>query len=301
MSTRPLVSTILLLALIPPPVHAQGIVYGISNGFGFPNDNRFYQIDPTNGNLANVMPVTMPGFTVVNCYGMSAQPGTGTLYAILRASIDAPIDRRLVTINPITGVATTVGNLADAFSNLAFRSNGTLIGVVGDGGAAAESLFAISTTDASKTFLFTLGNGADGETIAFHPNGLLYHSSGFNPAVFESVDIDTQQVTPIGSTSPEMFGMGYVPTTGQLLGSDFNSQLFSINLATGARTPIGAMGDQLGGGANRAIAFVPTAVPEPATVALVLGSALAVLSYGWRRHRLHQRQIEQELTPSISS
>ena len=56
-----------------------------------------------------------------------------------------------------------------------------------------------------------LGNGGDGETIAFHTNGLLYHSSGNSTAMFESVDVTTNAVTPLGTASGEMFAMGQSP------------------------------------------------------------------------------------------
>ena len=69
----------------------------------------------------------------------------------------------------------------------------------GDGGSPAETLYTVNTSNAALTLQFALGNGADGETIAFHGNGLMYHSSGNASAEFESVNVDTQVVTPIGT------------------------------------------------------------------------------------------------------
>src|SRR5205085_5851478 len=184
----------------------------------------------------------------------------GVLFAIVETT-SPTAGRHLVTVNPTTGVCTNIGTLTRQFACLAFRLNGVLYGVTGKNGADPKSLFTLNTTTAQESLLFALPNGGGGETIAFHPNGLLYHSSGGTPppAVFESVNVDTQVVTPISSTSdPECFSMGYFH--GQLFGSDYNSDLYSVDIATGVRTPVGAMADQLPqtpqNARNRGLAFV---------------------------------------------
>ena len=75
----------------------------------------------------------------------------------------------------------------------------TLWGVSGDGATTPESLFTINITDASITFQTTLGNGEDGEGIAYNPtDGLLYHTSGDvdGEQYFETVDPNTLAVGP---------------------------------------------------------------------------------------------------------
>ena len=130
--------------------------------------------------------------------------------------------------------------------------------VSGDGAATPETLFTVNTSTGALTQLFTLGNGEDGEVIAFHQNGLLYHSSGNFAAIFESVNVDTLAVTPIGTAAGEAFAMGYYPPTGQFLLSDIDSDLYSVDIATGARTFIGNIPTAE---RNRGLAFVliPTA------------------------------------------
>ena len=151
--------------------------------------------------------------------------------------------------------------LTNQISSLAFRIMGVLWAVSGDGGSPAETLYTVNTSTAALTLQFALGNGADGETIAFHGNGLMYHSSGNASAEFESVNVDTQVVIPIGTAVGEMFAMGYNPTNGQLYGSDIASDLFTIDIATGARTTIGFIN---GPDDNRGLAFVSTVCPSPA-------------------------------------
>ena len=174
-------------------------LYGISNGFGTAADNQIYQIDPATGTISNAHQVTLAGFTVGSSQAMAARPSDGVLFAVIQTTEPA---RRLVTINPNTGVATSIGVLTNQISSLAFRSTGTLWAVSGDGGSPAETLYTVNTSNAALTLQFALGNGADGETIAFHGNGLMYHSSGNASAMFESVNVDTQVVTPIGTASP---------------------------------------------------------------------------------------------------
>jgi hypothetical protein len=273
---RVIVAISFIVSVAASSAQAQ-VLYGISNGFGAPANNEIYQIDPSSGTISNSVPVTIAGGTVNSAQSLVAQPGTGVLFGVLGLAGEGG-NRRLVTINPTTGVATSIGSLGDAFSSLAFRSNGVLYGVTGDGATTPETLFTINTSTAAPTLQFALGNGADGETIAFHPNGLLYHSSGNGTALFESVNVDTQVVTPIGTAAGEMFAMGFHPVLGQLLGSDINSDLFSIDIATGARTLIGNINSL---DDNRGLAFVAP-VPEPASLALVSVGAVSLV---WRVRR----------------
>lgn len=239
------------------------ILYGISNGFGSAVDNQIYQINPADGAISNSVQVTVAGQVIGNSLAMAAHPTTGQLFAVLQYDGTASSARRLVTIDPATGIGTEIGNLGRAFASLAFRSNGTLYGVTGDGSAAnPETLYTINTANAAIALQFALGNGADGETIAFHPNGLLYHSSGNAAANFESINVDTQVVTPISVQVNEMFAMGFHPGLNQMLGSDIGGDLISIDVATGVRTLIGAGGTVL---SNRGLAVVP----EPTSIALV--------------------------------
>ena len=102
-------------------------------------------------------------------------------------------------IDPDTGLATSVGNTGDRFAAMAFAANGILYGVTGNGGSRPETLFSLSTTDATPTLLTALGGGGAGESLAFNPaNGLLYRMSGSN--VFQSIDPITLATTNIPLT-----------------------------------------------------------------------------------------------------
>jgi hypothetical protein len=263
---RPFIAGVIVAALgLAGQSLAAEVLYGCSNGFDSPADTKIYRINPDNGDLSDIQPLTLNGAGLTRALAMDAHPTTGVLYAVVTTG-SASNTRRLVTVNPSTGVCTDVGALSQNISSITFISPSTLLAVSGDGATPPETLYILSTADATATQLFALGNGADGETIAYHPpTGLLYHSSGNSAPLFESVHPLTRVVTPIGTSMPtgECFAMGWSRERGQMVQSDINSQLFTVDLATGARTLVGDMSDQLTGGAdNRAVVFVP--VPCPA-------------------------------------
>ncbi len=146
--------------------------------------------------------ITLAGEVVIGGSGLARHPQTETLFALLK--LEGTSFRRLVTLDEWTGVATDVGDTGNRFAGMAFASDGTLYAVTGDGGGVPESLFTLSTVDASSNLVRELGAGSDGETLAFNPDdGLLYHASGIgtpnnpNGEKFETVDPDTLIVTNV--------------------------------------------------------------------------------------------------------
>lgn len=138
----------------------------------------------------------------------------------------------------------------------------TLYGVTGDQIESKkpvnpEMLFIVSTTDASTTFVQSLGNGDDGESIAFNShNGLLYHWSGFdNGKIMETVNLNDQSITniPIDVTThepPDVFGSTYDPSSGEFLITDRKWDLIRVS-PEGKFSRIGPMKLE-----NRGLAFV---------------------------------------------
>src|SRR2546430_7641147 len=133
-------------------------LYGISNGTGIPENNLIYQIDPATGNLSNLVQVTLSGYTVGRVQSLVARPSDGVLFAVIQTREENG-PRRLVTINPTTGVCTNIGLLSEQIASLAFRASGTLYAASGSQGPDPKSLFTIDTATAQETFLFALANG----------------------------------------------------------------------------------------------------------------------------------------------
>jgi hypothetical protein len=102
------------------------------------DDDLLRTIDPTNGSTLSSVTITLSGKTIFGANGLATDPGTGVLWAILK--ISGQSGRQLVTIDPDTGVATSVGNTGDRFAGLAFDSSGRLFGVTGDGAGVRENL-----------------------------------------------------------------------------------------------------------------------------------------------------------------
>jgi hypothetical protein len=144
--------------------------------------------------------------------------------------------------------------LISCFAAAATGQTHPLIGVTGDGASIPESLFLLNQTNASGIFVMGLGNGADGETIAFNPDDdLLYHASGRlqGDRFWESVDVFGETVVSSGQfTGPEVsdenVAMVHDPATGRFLVCDLASNLFDTTLA-GAATQIGTLPDILKG------------------------------------------------------
>jgi hypothetical protein len=163
---------------------------------------RIYLVDATTFLVTNTITVTLPGFTVDGVLGLSYNPADGKYYAIIRVT-NGPSNRRLVTINPVTGVAALVGGLGDAFSSITFSPDGRLFGVTGDGASVPETLYEINPANASKTLKTALGAGGFGEIICFNPDdGNIYHWSGNSTQVFEKIDTSSFTVTDISMTGP---------------------------------------------------------------------------------------------------
>jgi len=136
-----------------------------------------------------------------------------------------------------------------------------LYGVIGDGGdecqgvpdeACAETLVLIDMTDASSTVVLALGNGADGEEIAYNPDdGLIYHASGYVQIlnvdrIMETIDLDTLNVTPVflsGDEYCEVSALTYAGS-GVFIAGDICEGLYSIT--SGVTSSIGGAEDPTG-------------------------------------------------------
>ena len=177
---------------------------------------------------------TMAGFTVSGYNAIAYDPTTSQYYVLVKAS---PGARRLGVINPATGVITDRGSLGDNFSSITFAPNGRLFGATGDGASVPEALYYINKTNAAKTFIRTMGNGADGEVICFNPvDANIYHWSGNGTVVYEKMDTITYTITPIGSYSVpigngEVFGALFDQVSGNFIVNDISSNVESWSTA----------------------------------------------------------------------
>ena len=172
-------------------------------------DDQLRVVNTTDGTTISNITITLAGQIVSKGNGLATDPTTGTLWAILDTDVGT---RRLVTLDPATGVATDIGDLGMNFAGLAFDTNGTLYGVTGDGADLSSALFTIDKTNASPTYVIGFRRGDGGEALALNSNdGLLYHASGdtgdFDPAtntgvIFESFNPAAVPTADIPITIP---------------------------------------------------------------------------------------------------
>jgi hypothetical protein len=213
--------TCLLLCACAP---AWAQLYGTSPFQNGPSQENgsLYIYDPDTLVWLDGRRISLEGFTVTGINSVTVHPNlaapddalNGTVFAILKVA--GVSGRVLATLDPDTGEATAVGNLGDNFASLTFREDGQLFGATGDGAAVPESLYLIDKTNATKTLAVNMGNGADGEVIAYNPvDDSIYHWSGASTIVFEKLQsqapFGVTLVPTIGATHGEIFGAVWDP------------------------------------------------------------------------------------------
>ncbi|MBL7701389.1 MAG: PKD domain-containing protein, partial [Ferruginibacter sp.] len=191
-----------------------------------PFQDSMWTINLANYQIVRRLGPTLAGFTITGMNGIATNPLTGQHFMIAKVTGG----RRLVKVNVQTGVCTDIGSLgagnAGNFSTLAFKTNGELYGVTGDGATPPETMFKIDTLNGSSTLFRTLGNGADGEVIAFNPDdNFFYHWSGNGTVIWEKFATAVDPVQPL--TTPqngEVFGALYAGA-GKMWVSSINSDI----------------------------------------------------------------------------
>lgn len=203
--------------------------------------NQLYTIDSGTGQRLSQQTLTMPGeFVYSYSRGLAVDPTSGVLYGLLSTSIATDT---LVTIDPTTAVATSVGALSvsgERFGELVFDGDGNLYGITGGSGANRSTLFSIDKSNpANQSALLTFNSlGAGG--VAFNPDdGLLYR---YQRNLFQSIDLSTTppEVTsiPLSGSLPNV-GQGMVYSgDGQFLLSGNNNRFYTLD-TSGAGTFVG--------------------------------------------------------------
>lgn len=168
--------------------------------------------------------VSVSGQTVSGCSGLAFEPGTGTLYILVRIS-GVPIPF-LATYDINGDVTNIIGSTVLDFVGLSFSSSGDLYAISADDASIPSTLCTLDTTTGSPTDICNFVNGDMGEAIAFNPDdGLIYHASGTMNVIFETAsDIS---VIPCGTTPISIAGsplegdrvssLAYSSTSGMIL------------------------------------------------------------------------------------
>jgi streptogramin lyase len=195
-----------------------------------------------------VGPIRLPGGKPIGVTGMAAHPKSGVIFGITsEQSPHAP--RSLVTIDPQTGGATLVGELAVVGSDIAFDAKGTLY-------MWCPSTSQLGMVDPSSATVSTIGKPgppASPAGIAIDPHGMVFVTAKGAGGTLDNVDLASGalQVGPPLTGAPfstQINSMSFSPS-GLLLavnsngGSPAATRLVTINTATGAVAAIGALPD----------------------------------------------------------
>jgi hypothetical protein len=224
--------------------------YTCGKFIGFsPFQDSLWVVDTFNGfEIITRASPDLPGFTVTGINGAAMNPINDSIYVICKVS--GVTGRVLGTIDVETFVITSKGNLGDNFSSITFAPDGTMYGVTGDGASVPESLYEIDPSNASKTLLTALGNGADGEVICYNPDdNHIYHWSGNGTIVYEKINsVPPYTVTGIiGSyVSGEIFGAAYVGD-GRFLTSNISSAFSYFDVSGNQSSTFGNTPDDFRG------------------------------------------------------
>lgn len=204
---------------------ADTILYGSTGG----TDGRLYRIDVT------TRAVTFVGSTGFARIGGIAFNANGVLYGVSGGSATRST---LLTIDPLTGMATVIGLVSDPSANidgLRFNSQGVLYGTAYEG---VGVLVTIDPSNANILSSLTLSGSGNSfcAGIAFDPLDVLYGSRGNANGRAEDLDLihPNGMLTPIGGMDAVISDIVF--SSGILYGSSPTGELYSINPITGAKT-----------------------------------------------------------------
>jgi len=204
------------------------------------------KINPDTGATIDTVTITLAGETVNGGRDLAFNPTDGKLYAFLK--IDGAGDTFLVTLNLLTGVATLIGDTGDRFNSMAFNA-GSLFASTTNSAGVSNTLFSMSTVDASSTNLCLLDAGS-GSSLGFNPiDGKLYHYT-VNAAGFNRIDnTATCTIVNIPTTESTQFstGLTFRTQTGLFLLGQDGSELFTLSAAGVGPNSLSFIATQPGG------------------------------------------------------
>lgn len=229
---------------------ATGELYGLSN------QNHIYKINPLTGTstMVTMSPLVLTG----NAKAIDFNP------TVDRIRVLSSGDNNL-RVHPDTGA------VAFTDANLAFAAGDAN---AGDNPAVVNGAYTNSFAGATTTTLYNLEAGNDVLVTQVPPNDGVLNTVG--PLGLDVVDsggftgFDISGVTGIAYLTGNRLG-GATPAAGSL---------YTVDLATGATTLLGAVTNASGGsvGTFRDIAVAAAVIPEPTTVGMMLVASVAMLS-----------------------
>jgi len=253
-----------------------GVFYGVD---GCASCNQLVTVDASTG-IGSV--VGLP-FGINDVRGLAFDRNSNTLFGASNAT------KELLTIDTITGLATTVGPWgAGSVPFLSFDPNtDTLFGINEITGT--DNLVKLNTSTGVSTIVGPLVGSLNPDSIAFDPNSnILYGIDGTSDELL-NINTSTGAVTPIVSLSLNSIGnLAFDSETDTLYGiHGVGDSLYTINTSTGVLTLVHPT-NSTGFGLIEGFTFAGGStlpIPEPSALLLLLSSTAALVGHGWWRKR----------------
>jgi len=189
-----------------------------------------------NGQIISSQSVNVPGITFGEAFyssnGMAVDPTTGIFYAVITDDTISETSRRLITIDPTTGIGTQLGGLGDRVASIAFKEDGSLRGIIGKASPTPRAYISIDKTNAQTTFLCNFpSTPTRAGALAFNfGDGKMYHLTGtggtIGDMVLETVDSETNSPTNCATT-------GVTPTGFIFTGGNFEPLAMTYSIQDG--------------------------------------------------------------------
>jgi hypothetical protein len=210
-------------------------------------EGNLYVVDPETASTTLIAPLMVQGKTPIGLRGLAIHPKTGVFYGITSPNASV-IPRSLVTIDPITGSVTLVGDLGYGASDIEFDPDGMLYAWVPETRQAGTVNL---DTGAVTLRGQPLERGAMKGSFSFSSSGeALVASTGGN-GTLDKVDLVTGKVT----TGPALTGAPFADFIGGLtfspkgvlyginssLGRGVQANLITIDPLSGKVTNLGAL------------------------------------------------------------
>jgi len=210
-------------------------------------EGNLYTVDPKTASTTLVAPLMVAGKTPIGLRGLAVHPRTGIFYGITSPNA-ASFPRSLVTVDPMNGNVSPVGDLGYGASDLDFDSDGTLYAWVPE----TRQVGTVNLETGAITLVGQpLERGALKGSVAFVDKGhALVAGTGGN-GTLDTVDLVSGKVTTgptlIGAPFPDFIGglafspKGVLYAINSSLGRGVQANLITIDPQTGKVTNLGAL------------------------------------------------------------
>ncbi len=197
------------------------------------SSNQFRTIDTTTWSVVSTVTATSVAGYVYGIYGISMHPVSEEIYVLYENS--SPYNRRLGTIDPMTGVISDIG-ITGAHNDIDFAADGTLYASENswDGTYQIET---INPVTAAASFYYDPPSGGWGQNLCYDPFG------------DRLIRADRSQVSRVTVGVPVETYIGSGSETQALVMVNSNTAMitrygsrYSLNITTGTQTYMGSMG-----------------------------------------------------------